>query len=109
MPFCIARLFLQCNGIQTFPQAAGRHRKVLGERPKTALPDCGGNSHRLRRLKRDSSAGWETSPTYESEFRQSSKPKLALMGTTIVLTLLLITGVARRICTIPIRPLRLLP
>jgi len=38
------------HGIQTFPQAAGRHRKVLGERPKTALPDCGGNSHRLAPL-----------------------------------------------------------
>ncbi len=51
----------------------------------------------LRRLKRDSSAGWESCATHESEIRQSSKPKLALLGTTIVLTLLLVTGVAWRI------------
>jgi serine/threonine protein kinase/Tfp pilus assembly protein PilF len=51
----------------------------------------------LRRLKRDNSGGWESSATHESEIRQGSKPKLALLGTTIVLTLLLVTGVAWRI------------
>jgi serine/threonine protein kinase/Tfp pilus assembly protein PilF len=50
----------------------------------------------LRRLKRDNSAGWESSAIHESEIRQSSKPKLALLGATIVLTLLLITGAAWR-------------
>jgi len=51
----------------------------------------------LRRLKRDSSVGWESSATHGSEIRQSPKPKLALLGTTIVVTLLLVTGVAWRI------------
>ncbi len=51
----------------------------------------------LRRLKRDSSAGWESCATHESEIRQGSKPKLVLLGATIVLTLLLVTGVAWRI------------
>ncbi len=47
----------------------------------------------LRRLKRQSSAGWE-SPTHEREIRPSTKPKLALLGTTMVMALLLLTGVA---------------
>jgi eukaryotic-like serine/threonine-protein kinase len=47
----------------------------------------------LRRLKRQSSAGWE-SPTHEREIRPSTKPKLALLGTTTVMALLLLTGVA---------------
>lgn len=51
----------------------------------------------LRRLKRDGSSGRERSAAHESEVRQSSKPKFALLGTTIVLTLLLVTGVAWRI------------
>src|SRR5271170_134805 len=51
----------------------------------------------LRRLKRDSSAGWEGFATQESEIRKIPKQKLALLGTTITLTLLLITGVAWRI------------
>jgi serine/threonine protein kinase/Tfp pilus assembly protein PilF len=48
----------------------------------------------LRRLKRQSSAGWESSATHERELRPSTKPKLALLGTTIVIALLLVTGVA---------------
>ena len=48
----------------------------------------------LRRLKRHSSAGWESSATHESEIRPRPKPKLALLGTTIAMTLLLVTGVA---------------
>jgi eukaryotic-like serine/threonine-protein kinase len=51
----------------------------------------------LRRLKRDSSAGWEGFATHESEIRKSPKLKLALLGTTIALTLLLVAGVAWQI------------
>jgi serine/threonine protein kinase/tetratricopeptide (TPR) repeat protein len=51
----------------------------------------------LRRLRRDSSAGSEGFASRESEIRKSPKLKLALLGTTIVLTLLLLTGVAWRI------------
>jgi eukaryotic-like serine/threonine-protein kinase len=51
----------------------------------------------LRRLKRDSSAGWEGFATHESEIRKSPKLKLALLGTTIALTLLLVTEVAWQI------------
>jgi len=54
----------------------------------------------LRRVKRHDSVGWQTSATHESEIRPSPnrpspKSKLALLGTTIVITLLLLTGVAR--------------
>ena len=54
----------------------------------------------LRRVKRHDSVGWQTSATHESEIRPSPnrpspKSKLALLGTTIVITLLLLTRVAR--------------
>ena len=48
----------------------------------------------LRRLKRQSSVGWDGSATHEKEIRPSTKPKLALLGTIMVMTLLLVTGVA---------------
>ena len=79
------------------PKLQDAIEKCLEKDPKLRYQTAAEIATDLRRLKRDSSAGWETSPTYESEIRQSSKPKLALMGTTIVLTLLLITGVAWRI------------
>jgi serine/threonine protein kinase/Tfp pilus assembly protein PilF len=51
----------------------------------------------LRRLKRDSSAGWEGFANNESEIRKNPKLKLALIAATIALTLLLVTGFAWQI------------
>lgn len=50
----------------------------------------------LRRLKRHYSAAWESSATHENEIQPSPKPKakLALLGTTVAMALLLVTGVA---------------
>jgi serine/threonine protein kinase/Tfp pilus assembly protein PilF len=51
----------------------------------------------LRRAKRYSSSAWEGPATHESDTRPSPKLKPGLLGTTILTTLLLLTGVTWRI------------